>query len=77
MNDELGISDPSCITEMRWEIFNRWGQPVFTSTDPSTTWNGTGKSGEVLSDGVYYYAFRATLANGEEVTKKGYVSLYR
>ena len=77
MNDLLGISDPSCITEMRWEIFNRWGQPVFFSSDPSMTWNGTGKGGEVLSEGVYYYAFEASFANGGQVARKGYVSLYR
>ena len=35
-------------------IFDRWGQQVFDSTDPSEGWNGAlNNSGEVLPSGVY------------------------
>lgn len=37
-------------------IYNRWGQPVFETTDPDIMWDGFHKdSGERVSDGVYYY----------------------
>ncbi len=37
-------------------IFNRWGAPVFKTIDPDINWNGTNKdSGEISSDGVYFY----------------------
>lgn len=38
------------------KIFNRWGGLVFETTDPDINWDGTSNdSGEVVSDGVYYY----------------------
>lgn len=37
-------------------IYNRWGQPVFESTNPDINWDGRHKdSGERVSDGVYFY----------------------
>ncbi|HEX8331287.1 MAG TPA: gliding motility-associated C-terminal domain-containing protein, partial [Segetibacter sp.] len=36
------------------EVFNRYGQVVFTSVGYSTPWNGT-KNGSPLPAGVYYY----------------------
>lgn len=37
-------------------IYNRWGQPVFETTDPDIQWDAIHKdSGERVSDGVYYY----------------------
>lgn len=37
-------------------VYNRWGQPVFTSTDPDFRWDGVHMdSGERVPDGVYYY----------------------
>jgi gliding motility-associated-like protein len=60
-------------------VFNRWGMPVFESTDPAIGWDGTFKdSGEQLSDGVYYYVCDVVLARlaGDEVMQlKGYVHL--
>lgn len=37
-------------------VYNRWGQPVYTSTDPAFLWDGVHMdSGEGVPDGVYYY----------------------
>jgi gliding motility-associated-like protein len=33
-------------------IFNRWGQVVWESNDPSTAWDGT-YNGEIVPDGTY------------------------
>ncbi|NNE54725.1 MAG: T9SS type B sorting domain-containing protein [Flavobacteriales bacterium] len=41
------------------KVFNRWGEEVFATTDPDIDWNGTHtKTGQVLSDGVYYYTIQ-------------------
>jgi gliding motility-associated-like protein len=38
------------------KIFNRWGGLVFETADADINWDGTSNdSGEVVSDGVYYY----------------------
>lgn len=38
------------------KIFNRWGNLVYETNDPSINWDGTHmSSGEPLSEGVYYY----------------------
>jgi gliding motility-associated-like protein len=44
------------IESVDFKVFNRWGGLVFETRDPALTWDGTSNdSGEVVSDGVYYY----------------------
>lgn len=63
--------------EMR--IYNRWGQLVFETTDPDIKWNGTNQAtGEVLSEGVYYYTCLVNtirLIGIDPVELNGYVHL--
>lgn len=38
------------------QVFNRWGQVVFTTEDPAIQWNGTvNNEGDPVPDGVYFY----------------------
>jgi hypothetical protein len=42
------------------KIYNRWGGLVFETNDPDIFWNGINKdSGEMCTDGVYYYVVKA------------------
>lgn len=44
------------VKDIELKVFNRWGTLVFETTDRDIQWNGTiAESGEVASDGVYYY----------------------
>lgn len=45
------------------QIFNRWGNLVFTTTDPAIQWKGTTNRGEKLSDGTYYYICKVYTPN--------------
>lgn len=40
-------------------IYNRWGEMIFESYDPSRGWNGTYGSGEIVQDGVYIWHISA------------------
>ena len=44
------------VPKIEMQIFNRWGELVFETTDPNINWNGKDKSGHDVSDGVYLYA---------------------
>jgi gliding motility-associated-like protein len=57
-------------------IYNRWGQLVYTTNDLSQKWDGTFR-GENVMPGVYVYYFRAICPNGKSVLYKGNVTLVR
>jgi len=64
------------IKDLEFVIYDRWGEKVFESNDINQGWDGTFK-GEKLSKGVFVYYVKATYYNGQEVEKKGNVSLIR
>lgn len=63
------------------QIFNRWGQVVFTATDPDILWDGLHmESNEICPDGVYYYLCtvnQITLRGIEPIVLKGYFHLLK
>lgn len=62
-------------------IFNRWGQAVFTTTDPMINWDGIHmQSKKPVTEGVYYYTcrvFSTRLIGVDETELKGFFHLYR
>lgn len=74
-NDEECVFG-DCIEEFHLVIFNRWGEKVFESIDHKSCWDGTYR-GESLSSAVFHYYLKATLKNGENVSRKGNISLVR
>lgn len=44
------------VPKIEMQIFNRWGEKVFETTDPAIRWDGRDLSGHPVSDGVYLYA---------------------
>lgn len=57
------------------QIFDRWGQSVYTGTDAQTGWDGN-SNGKTSPDGTYFYLLEY-LWNGEQVRKQGYLQLMR
>lgn len=43
------------VERVDFKVYNRWGGLVFETTSPDLLWNGTGKNGKELTDGVYFY----------------------
>jgi len=56
-NDTWRVSDPTVISGCNVKIYNRWGQPVYETSDYNNEWGGT-KNGEDLPDGVYFYSIK-------------------
>jgi gliding motility-associated-like protein len=66
------------IESIDFKVFNRWGQVVFTTTDPEINWNGTNPSGKLLSDGVYYYTCQAFESRSlPPINLSGYIELIK
>ncbi len=59
------------------DIYNRWGQVVFSSTDPNIDWTGRSNSGTEEANGTYYYILKATSYSNTVYDRRGYVQLIR
>lgn len=66
----------NCIETLSLVIYDRWGEKVFETTDPKVCWDGR-YQGKLLNTAVFVYSMKATLITGEEIIKKGNVSLIR
>ncbi|RQO29985.1 hypothetical protein DBR32_13815 [Taibaiella sp. KBW10] len=75
-NDVFGLTNAKFQKLLQFEIYNRWGQQVFTTSNPMTGWDGT-LSGDQCAQGVYSYIIRVELPNKTIKTYKGDVTLYR
>jgi gliding motility-associated-like protein len=62
------------IAGITMKIFNQWGELIYETKDMTTGWNGTHK-GKLQPIGVYYYAIRIRLTDGNEVVRKGSINL--
>jgi gliding motility-associated-like protein len=75
VNDCFGLRKWARVTELEFVIYNRWGQKVFSTSDPSQCWDGT-LNGRPQDSGGFIYTIKAKSACGE-VNKKGVVLLVR
>ncbi len=57
-------------------VYNRWGEQLFESNDPSVGWDGTFKGKELPPDAYGFYA-EVKCLNGDTFVKKGNVTLIR
>lgn len=64
------------IAAFEMQIYDRFGQELFVSTNADDGWNGK-KGGKELPQGVYVYVIRVTQTNGKIVQRKGTVLLLR
>jgi gliding motility-associated-like protein len=71
-NDVLFVFG-GCIENMLFAIYDRWGEKVFETTNPSQGWNGVYKN-KLMNNAVFTYYLTATF-NGQDVIKKGNISI--
>ncbi len=76
LNDFFGIDNPYALQDfISLEIFDRWGNRLFFTTDPFIRWNATFRGAEV-NPGVYLYKVNYR-CGGEERQQMGQLTLLR
>lgn len=55
VNDILVPIDYRSIKSIKFQIYDRWGVPIFVSTDLRKLWDGNMKNGKPAVEGVYFY----------------------
>ena len=63
------------ITQIHFEVFNRWGQKIHGSKEILPNWNGVSDIGGIAPTGTYFWVLEYELINGEQHKKNGYVQL--
>jgi len=81
-NDEFIPYPYRFIDRVEMNIFNLWGELVFTTKNPDLNWNGTNLSGKVLAEGTYFYTCKVFENRVEGVVENpdilsGYIQLIR
>jgi gliding motility-associated-like protein len=69
-NDKFFINTGD-IKNFKLEIFNRWGNVVFSTIDLKQPWDGKTESGKLVEEGNYFYIVNLEYNNGEKFTKNG------
>jgi len=66
------------IQNFRMSIFNRFGEQVFVTEEPTAGWNGRKHNGgEQAPNAVYVYVLEYETPRGRKIEQKGYVTLVR
>ena len=76
LNDVFRLRYPGLVYGYQLQIFNRWGQLLFHSSDPFGGWDGT-LSGTPQPTGTYIWMARFTDSNGNVQTLRGSLVLIR
>jgi gliding motility-associated-like protein len=75
LNDCFGVKTWGQVTNLKFDIYNRWGELVFRTSDPSQCWNGLYKGFE-QPPGIFTYHISADTYCGN-VVRSGFITLVR
>lgn len=76
LNNDIFFPIQRGVEDYNLQIFSRWGELLFQSTDVNIGWDGYYR-GELCKQDVYIWKVRARFADGEEIEKAGDVTLLR
>jgi gliding motility-associated-like protein len=76
INDRIGIVDQCNIQFLSIDIFNRWGQNIYSGYNLNDKWDGT-TNGKTCEMGTYFYLIKARTLTGEPINFKGDITLIR
>lgn len=73
-NDNF-ILDVEKLSNLKFEIYNRWGESIVILDEKSNSWNGKVDNLRV-SEGVYFYSYSARTKKGNNITGKGFLQIF-
>lgn len=76
LNETFGVVDYSTVSYFSLQVYNKWGQLVFTTNDISQKWDGTFK-GKKVPNGSYLWMLNYTNLRGRKFYDQGTVMLIR
>lgn len=76
INDEFSVGNYN-LSSFNIQIFNRWGQLVFESSDPNFSWDGSSLNGGSVPEGVYVYVMKALDFENKEIEESRTVTVIR
>ncbi len=78
-NDIFTPLKNSGVIKIKFNVFNRWGEKLFSTDNPAINWDGFDRNGKNLNDGVYYYTcvLQGFLQNNKTSVeeRKGYIQI--
>lgn len=79
INDSFGPVYQCYFADYQLRVYNRWGQEVFTSTDPAEGWDGTVSGSDAPSEVYIWHAVYTAWHEGQLFSRsaKGEVTLLR
>lgn len=77
VNDDFVFTANCNVKELSLKVFNRWGNVVFESSDPTAVWDGKDLLGAQVVDGVYFYMIEYSFQNGNKQSYQGYLHVNR
>jgi gliding motility-associated-like protein len=75
LNDCFGIKNWGVITELQFLIYNRWGELVFSTSNPKDCWDGNYKGQPSILGNYVFYITASTLCG--KVKRNGNLTLIR
>lgn len=76
LNETFGVLGDVTVKNFSFQVFNKWGQVVFNSTDITQKWDGTYK-GKKTPNGAYPWTVYYVTGNGTRKFLQGTVMLIR
>lgn len=76
LHDNWSVYTGGCLSQVKVDVYNRWGGLVYHTDRYMNEWDGTYKN-QKLPDGTYYYIIKATDLNRKEVVVRGNVTIIR
>lgn len=74
-NDVLYVRG-KCLVNMTFQVFDRWGEKVFETNDPTIGWDGKYKE-QLMNTGIFVYRLEGTTFDSQPFSRKGNVTLIR